>query len=331
MSPPSCSPAHCHSRNPVAVTLQLSSTLNGVLLVNLGTPAAATPQAVRDYLAEFLSDPRVVQLPRWLWLPILFGFILRTRPSSSAKRYAAIWTPEGSPLAVHTRQQALLLGKILAERNIKVAYAMRYGQPSIADGLKSLSGREIVVMPLYPQFSRSTTESVRDVIGAKARMVESFHDHPAYIGALAALVQRHWAAHGRGDKLVMSFHGLPKRSVDQGDPYQTQCIATAKILAGSLRIPPSDYVVTFQSRFGAAEWLQPYTEPSLIALAKQGAKRVDVVCPGFVSDCLETLEEIALEARRAFLGAGGREFHALPCLNETPEWIVAMARIAAPG
>jgi len=282
---------------------------------------------VRSFLAEFLADPRVVELPRWLWLPILYCFVLRSRPKKSAQKYAAIWTPEGSPLAVHTRRQALLLAKILAERSIKVAYAMRYGQPSIADGLKSLSGCEVVVVPLYPQFSRSTTESVRDVIGAKARMVESFHDHPAYIGALAALVQRHWAAHGKGDKLVMSFHGLPKRSLEQGDPYHAQCIATAKILAGSLRIAPADYRVTFQSRFGAAEWLQPYTEPTLIELARQGVKRVDVVCPGFVSDCLETLEEIAIEARRAFLGAGGREFHALPCLNEAPEWITALAKI----
>jgi len=282
---------------------------------------------VRSFLAEFLSDRRVVELPRWLWLPILYCFVLRSRPRNSAQKYAAIWTPEGSPLAVHTRRQALLLGKILAERNIKVAYAMRYGKPSIPDGLKSLAGCEIVVLPLYPQFSRSTTESVRDVIGAKPSMVECFHDHPAYIGALAALVQRHWAAHGKGDKLVMSFHGLPQRAVDKGDPYQAQCIATAKILAGSLRIPPADYRIAFQSRFGAARWLQPYTAPTLIELAKQGTKRVDVLCPGFVSDCLETLEEIALEGRQAFLDAGGREFHALPCLNETPEWITALAKI----
>ena len=282
---------------------------------------------MRRYLAEFLSDPRVVQIPRWLWLPILHGFILRTRPAKSAKKYAAIWTPEGSPLAVHTKRQALLLGKILLERNIKVAYAMRYGQPSIADGLKSLSGLEVVVLPLYPQYSHSTTASVRDVVGPKVKMIDNFHDHPAYIAALAAGVQRHWAARGKAEKLVMSFHGLPRRAIDQGDPYQAQCLATAKILAGVLRVAPADYVVTFQSRFGAAEWLQPYTEPVLVALARGGASRVDVICPGFVSDCLETLEEIAIEGRRAFLGAGGKEFHALPCLNESPEWIVAMAKI----
>jgi ferrochelatase len=287
---------------------------------------------VRRYLAEFLSDPRVVQLPRFLWLPILHGIVLRTRPARSAKKYAAIWTPEGSPLAVHTRRQARLLGKILAERSSKVAYAMRYGEPAIRTGLAQLSDcGEIVVLPLYPQYSRSTTETIRDVLGKSVgpnlKMIDDFHAHPGYVAALAAVVQRHWAAHGKADKLVMSFHGLPRRAIDQGDPYQTQCLATAKILAGVLRIAPADYLITFQSRFGAAEWLQPYTEPTLIGLARQGIRRVDVLCPGFVSDCLETLEEIGIEARQAFLGAGGREFHALPCLNEAPEWIVAMAKI----
>ena len=284
---------------------------------------------MRSYLAEFLSDPRVVELPRWLWLPILHGIVLRTRPAKSAAKYAAIWTKEGSPLAVHTKQQSLLLGKVLAERSIKVAYAMRYGRPSIQEGLKQLANcGEIVVLPLYPQYSRSTAESVRDVLGQRVKMIESFHDHPAYIAALAALVQRHWAAHGKA-QLVMSFHGLPQRSVDRGDPYQAQCLATAKILAGTLRIAPADYTVTFQSRFGAAEWLQPYTAPTLVELAKAGTPRVDVFCPGFVSDCLETLEEIAIEGRQAFLGAGGKEFHALPCLNESPEWIAALGKIAA--
>lgn len=283
---------------------------------------------MRRYLAEFLSDPRVVELPRWLWLPILRGIVLRTRPAKSARKYASVWTPQGSPLAFHTKQQSLLLGKVLAERSIKVAYAMRYGEPAIAEGLKALSGCEVTVVPLYPQFSRSTTESIRDVLPRGTKMIEQFHDHPAYIAALAAGVQRHWQAHGKADRLVMSFHGLPQRSVDRGDPYQKQCIATAKILAGVLRLAPADYAVTFQSRFGAAKWLQPYTEPTLVELAHAGAKRVDVICPGFVADCLETLEEIAIEARRAFLGAGGKEFHALPCLNESPEWIVALAKIA---
>ena len=308
-------------------------TLNGVLLVNLGTPAAPTPAAVRSYLAEFLSDPRVVQLPRLVWLPILHGIILRTRPAKSAAKYRSIWTAEGSPLAVHTRRQTDLLRDALLQEETAVEYAMRYGGPSVADGLKKLSGcRKVVVVPLYPQFSRSTTESIRDVlgkgVGPGVTMVESFYDHPAYIAALAAGVQRHWAAHGKGGRLVMSFHGLPKRAVDLGDPYQAQCVVTAKLLAGALRIPPTGYLVTFQSRFGAAEWLQPYTEPTLVALAKQGIRRVDVVCPGFVSDCLETLEEIAIEAKRAFLGAGGTDFHAVPCLNESPEWIEALGKIS---
>jgi protoporphyrin/coproporphyrin ferrochelatase len=299
----------------------------GVLLVNLGTPDAPTPAAVRRYLAEFLSDPRVVQLPRLLWLPILHGFVLRTRPGKSAKKYASIWTPEGSPLAVHTARQTQLLRSALPE--YQVEFAMRYGRPAIAEGLKKLSGCEsIAVVPLYPQYSRSTAESTRDVIGREVMMIESFHDHPAYIAALTAGVRRHWAAHGKAEKLLMSFHGLPQRAVDRGDPYQAQCLATAKTLAGSLRIAPADYMVTFQSRFGAAAWLQPYTEPTLVSLAKQDVKRVDVICPGFVSDCLETLEEIAIEARRAFLDAGGWEFHALPCLNEAPEWIEALKEIA---
>lgn len=284
---------------------------------------------MRAFLAEFLSDPRVVALPRWLWLPILHGIVLRTRPAKSAAKYASIWTAQGSPLAVHTKQQALLLGKALAERQIRVAYAMRYGKPSIQEGLTKFADcGELVVVPLYPQFSRSTTESIRDVLPPGTKMIEQFHDHPAYIAALAAGVQRHWAAHGKA-LLVMSFHGLPKRSVDQGDPYHAQCIATAKVLAGVLRLAPADYRVTFQSRFGAAEWLQPYTAPTLMDLARKGTRRVDVLCPGFVSDCLETLEEIGIEACKAFLAAGGKEFHALPCLNETPEWIAALGKIAA--
>ncbi|MFY9316025.1 MAG: ferrochelatase [Burkholderiales bacterium] len=303
--------------------------MKGILLVNLGTPAAPTPAAVREYLAEFLADPRVVELPRWIWLPLLYGFVLRTRPKKSAQKYAAIWAKEGSPLAVHTRLQAHLLQKMLSERSIQVAWGMRYGSPSIRQGLKQLSEcGEIAVLPLYPQFSRSTTESVRDELPPGTKLIEQFHDHPAYIAALAALVQRHWTAHGKAH-LVMSFHGLPQRAVDRGDPYQKQCLATAKILAGVLKLAPADYRVTFQSRFGAAKWLQPYTAPTLVSLAKEGAKRVDVFCPGFVSDCLETLEEIGIEGKKSFLDAGGKEFHLLPCLNESPEWIAALGRIAA--
>jgi ferrochelatase len=282
---------------------------------------------VRRYLAEFLADPRVVQLPRFIWLPILRGIILRTRPAKSAKKYESVWMPEGSPLAVHTIRQTQLLR--CAVPGTQIEYAMRYGEPTIVQGLKKLSAcKKIVVLPLYPQYSRSTAESIRDVVGPGIAMVENFHDHPRYIAALAAGVQRHWAAHGKGEKLMMSFHGLPKRSVEQGDPYQRQCGETAKLLADAIQLKEKDWLLTFQSRFGAAQWLQPYTEPTLVELAKQGTRRVDVVCPGFVSDCLETLQEIAIEARHAFLGAGGREFHALPCLNESPQWIAALADIA---
>jgi len=300
---------------------------DGVLLVNLGTPAAPTAPAVRRYLAEFLSDPRVVELPRWLWLPLLYGVILNVRPARSARKYASIWTPEGSPLAVHTAKQAQ---RLAGASGLQVEYAMRYGESAIVDGLarlRAVGASRIVVLPLYPQFARSTTASVRDVIGPEVRMIEAFYDHPAYITALAAGVRRQWAERGRGDLLVMSFHGVPKRTVERGDPYEKQCRETARLLAAALELNTSQWTLTFQSRFGAAEWLQPYTQPTLVELARGGLKRVDVVCPGFVSDCLETLEEIGIEVRHAFLEAGGEEFHALPCLNEEPRWIEALAEI----
>jgi ferrochelatase len=296
----------------------------GVLLVNLGTPTAPTESAVRSYLAEFLSDPRVVELPRFIWLPILHGIVLRTRPKRSAEKYATIWTSEGSPLAVHTARQAKLLQAALPQR--RVEHAMRYGEPSIASALAKLPA-DPLVLPLYPQFSRATTETVRDVLPRGTRMIESFHDHPAYIGALADGVRRHWDSHGRGEMLVMSFHGLPKRSVERGDPYEMQCRETARLLAVSLGLADAQWKITFQSRFGAAKWLEPYTQPTLVALAQNGLRNVDVVCPGFVSDCLETLEEIGIEARRAFQAAGGSEIRLVPCLNEAPEWIAALAAI----
>jgi ferrochelatase len=263
-----------------------------------------------------------VELPRWIWLPILYGIVLRTRPAKSAEKYRQVWTPEGSPLAVHTIRQSQLLSE---KMKVPVRYAMRYGAPSIASALKGFEPD--VVLPLYPQYSRSTTESIIDLLPGR-NVVRDFHDHPAYIGALASGVREHWAAHGRGDRLLMSFHGLPQRSVDRGDPYQTQCFATARLLAEKLELSKDQFLVTFQSRFGAAKWLQPYTEPTLIDLARGGLGRVDVVCPGFVSDCLETLEEIGIGACETFLGAGGREFHLLPCLNESPEWIAALAAIS---
>ena len=275
---------------------------------------------MRVYLAEFLSDPRVVRLPRLVWLPILHGIVLRKRPAQSAAKYAAIWTAEGSPLAVHTRRQAALLQIALADA--KVEYAMRYGEPSLAAARVRLP--EAKVLPLYPQYSDSTTGSIIDVMGPGQQIVMQFYDHPAYIEALAANVRRHWQAHGRGAKLVMSFHGLPKRG---GALYAGQCYGTSKLLADRLQLAGDEWITTFQSRFGFTEWLQPYTAPTLVSLAQQKVGRVDVVCPGFVSDCLETLEEIGIEARGAFLTAGGREFHLIACLNESPEWIAALAAI----
>ena len=273
---------------------------------------------MRSYLAEFLSDPRVVELPRWLWLPILHGFVLRRRPAQSAAKYAKIWTPEGSPLAVHTARQALLLR---AATGLPVEYAMRYGEPGIAAALQRLPGK-VRVLPLYPQFARSTTASVRDVVGGGVDFVEQFHDHPAYIAALAALVE------ARPDVLVMSFHGLPQRAVERGDPYRDQCLRTAQLLAAALGLREDQYRVSFQSRFGPARWLGPATAQVLAELGAARTPRVHVICPGFVADCLETLEEIALEGRKVFLDAGGGEFRALPCLNESPLWIEALRRIA---
>jgi protoporphyrin/coproporphyrin ferrochelatase len=295
--------------------------MTAILLVNLGTPDAPTPEAVRRYLAEFLADPRVVELPRWLWLPILNGIVLRTRPEKSAEKYAKVWSAEGSPLAVHTRRQAELLEQRLGR---PVRYAMRYGSPPLKEHL----GDAQLVLPLYPQYSGSATGSVLDVVGNR-KAIRDFHDHPAYIAALSAVVQKHWLLHGRGEKLVMSYHGLPQRSVDRGDPYQKQCYETSRLLAERLKLGEKDFTVTFQSRFGAARWLQPYTEPALVEMAKAGARRVDVVCPGFVSDCLETLEEIGIGAREAFQAAGGTELSLVPCLNEAPEWIDALAEIGS--
>jgi ferrochelatase len=273
---------------------------------------------VRAYLAEFLSDPRVVELPRWLWLPILHGIVLRRRPAQSARRYAKVWTAEGSPLAVHTARQAALLR---AATGLPVEYAMRYGEPSIASALRRLPARPRVVS-LYPQFARSTTESIRDVIGPEADFAAQFHDHPGYIAALAALVEE------RPDVLLMSFHGLPQRAVERGDPYREQCLHTARLLASALGLRPAQFQVTFQSRFGPAKWLRPYTADVLAELGAARTRRVHVICPGFVADCLETLEEIAIEGRDIFLEAGGGEFRALPCLNESPRWIEALAAIA---
>ena len=316
----------------------------GVLLVNLGTPEAPTPAAVRSYLREFLSDPRVVEIPRVLWWPILHLFILTTRPKASARRYAQVWTRDGSPLRVHTERQVTLLRGYLGERArdlpLTVDYAMRYGRPSIADKLREMKAQRcerILLVPLYPQFSATTTATafdaafrcVQDMRNQPAiRTVRSFHDHPGYIAALAQSVRDYWMKNQKPDVLVMSFHGVPRATLDKGDPYHCECQVTGRLLAEALGLKPVQYRITFQSRFGRAEWLKPYTSDVLTELGREKTARVDVLCPGFVADCLETLEEIAIENKALFLNAGGREFHYISCLNDRHEWISALAELA---
>jgi ferrochelatase len=313
-----------------------------VLLCNLGTPDAPTPAALRRYLAQFLSDPRVVEIPAWAWQPVLHGVVLRLRPQRSAAKYARIWTEQGSPLRSWTEKQARLLAGYLGERGhrVLVRHAMRYGEPSIArvlDALKAEGASRVLVLPLYPQYASATTASACDAVHAWAartrvlpelRFVNGYHDHPLYIRALEDRVREHWRREGPSPKLVLSFHGIPERTRRLGDPYRDQCLHTARLLAERLQLPGERLVVTFQSRFGRARWLEPYTEPTRRALAAEGTGRVDVVCPGFAADCLETLEEIAIEARASFLAAGGSEFHYIECLNDRHAWIDALASIA---
>ncbi len=313
-----------------------------ILLCNLGTPDAPTASALRRYLGEFLADHRVVEIPRAVWLPILHGIILRTRPAKSAAKYATVWTEDGSPLAVWTTKQATLLRGWLGEagQNVLVRPAMRYGNPSIAsqlDALKAEGATRVLILPLYPQYSGTTTASVFDAVYTWAartrnvpelRFVNHYHDDAGYIDALASTVRAHWKHHGPPDKLVMSFHGVPERTLHLGDPYHCESHKTARLLAERLGLQKDDWQLTFQSRFGKAKWLEPYTEPTLIEMGKAGVGRVDVICPGFTGDCLETLEEINQEAREAFLHAGGKEFHYIPCLNDSPAWITALSAIA---
>ncbi len=326
-------PAYAHGTEPRI----------GVLLVNLGSPDAPTARAVRAYLREFLSDTRVVEIPRLIWWPILHGFVLTTRPKASAERYAQVWMSDGSPLKVHSERQTTLVRGYLGDRArhmpIVLDYAMRYGSPSIAGKIREMklhNCNRILVVPLYPQYSASTTATVVDAVAASfagmrnqpaLRTVRSFHDHPGYIGALAQSVRDYWMRNHRPDILLMSFHGVPRFTLDKGDPYHCECQKTGRLLAEALSLRPEQYRITFQSRFGRAEWLKPYTADVLKELGKQKLGRVDVICPGFVSDCLETLEEIAIEGKAIFLKAGGREFHHIPCLNERDDWIHALTDI----
>lgn len=311
----------------------------GVLLVNLGTPDAPTPAALRRYLAEFLWDPRVVDLPRPLWWLILHGIILRTRPARSARAYREVWSEEGAPLLVISRQQQQLLQHYLedsAPGRYQVALGMRYGNPSIASALEALQHagvRRLIVLPLYPQNSCSTTASTWDALAAalkKSRFVPhidfiaDYHDNPAYIRALADSVREHRDGRPQAQKLLISFHGTPLRFRSEGDPYYAQCQRTAELLAAELGLDASQWLLSFQSRFGREAWLQPYTDETLKRLAAEGVKSVEVICPGFSADCLETLEEIAVENHDIFIGAGGEALFYIPALNSRDDHIAML-------
>ncbi len=321
-----------------------TAATTAVVLVNLGTPDAPDAPSLKRYLRQFLSDPRVVEIPKPLWWLILNGIILNVRPKKSAAKYASVWLPEGSPLRVHTERQAKLLAGYIGERghHLTVTWAMRYGSPSIPDVLSRLKAggaTRILLVPMYPQYSASTTATVIDEAchwltktrnQPELRFIRNFHDDAGYLGALENSVRKHWQANGplgADDRLLISFHGLPKRSLDLGDPYYCECQKTGRLLAERLKLKAEQYKICFQSRFGKAEWLQPYTAPTLTAMGEAGVRRVDVICPGFTADCLETLEEIAQEGRDDFLAAGGKEYHYIPALNENNDWLHALTHL----
>lgn len=311
----------------------------GVLLVNLGTPEAPTARAVRPYLAEFLGDPRVIEYPRWLWWLILHGVILRIRPARSAHAYASIWTPDGSPLRVGSEKLAAALQTRFQHGQVRVALAMRYGAPSVRAQIERLQRegvRRLLVLPLYPQYSGTSTGSVIDALAdtlkrlrwpPELRIVNDYHDDQGHIEALALSIERWWAVHGRGDKLLLSFHGIPQRYVEAGDPYFHQCQATAGLLRARLGLDETQMVVSFQSRVGREAWLQPYTDATVRRLAADGVRRLDVACPGFAVDCLETLEEIAMQNRDFFTGAGGETLRYIPALNDSAEQLASLTAL----
>lgn len=308
----------------------------GVLLMNLGTPEAPTPAAVRRYLAEFLRDPRVVEAPRWLWWLALHGVILRVRPRRSAANYRRIWTETGSPLLVHSRAQAAALESELGKRlhgPVALALGMRYGNPPITEALRLLRAdnvRRLLVLPLYPQYSATTTASAFDAVSGELqrwrwlpelRFVNDYAAAPGYISALANSIREHWEQHGRGDKLLLSFHGLPQRYLLHGDPYHCQCHKTARLLADALQLQEHEWQVSFQSRVGREEWLRPYTDDTVRELAQTGIRKLDVACPGFAADCLETLEEIVLRNGEWFRAHGGEALRYIPALNARDDHI----------
>ncbi len=314
------------------------SPRTGLLLVNLGTPEAPTRAAVHRYLAEFLHDHRVVELSRWLWCPLLHGVILPLRSGPVARKYAKVWTADGSPLLAFSR--ALASGVRAAAPEFDVALAMRYGAPSVASELCALESRgvdRLLLLPLYPQYSASTTGSVFDAVARELatwrrvpalRLVADYHDDGGWLQALVASVRAHWAANGRGDKLLLSFHGLPERMVLRGDPYSRQCEAGARALADRLGLADGDWELSYQSRFGREQWLQPATSTRLAELGQARTRRVDVLCPGFAVDCLETLEEIAMENAAIFAAAGGESLHYIPALNADAAHVAALVALA---
>tara|TARA_R110002072_G_scaffold1780_11_gene14910 strand:- start:56798 stop:57874 length:1077 start_codon:yes stop_codon:yes gene_type:complete len=306
----------------------------GVLVTNLGTPAAPTRKALKTYLKEFLSDPRVVEFPRLLWWLVLNIVILNFRPARSAKSYQTVWTDEGSPLMVYTeRQAAAIREKLSTNENVVVEFAMRYGEPSINSALESLAKqgvRKLLLLPLYPQYSASTSASTFDAVAADftqrrwlpdLRFISHYHDRPAYIDAVAEKIERHWQDQGRAQLLLFSFHGIPQSYLEKGDPYFCECHKSARLIAERLKLAEDKYKVVFQSRFGREAWLQPYCDETLKQLPGEGVKSVQVVCPGFSADCLETIEEIGIENRDYFLNAGGERYEYIAALNDDPEHI----------
>ncbi|WP_158881664.1 ferrochelatase [Rhodanobacter sp. L36] len=313
-----------------------------VLLVNLGTPTAPTASAVRPYLAEFLGDSRVIDYPRWLWWLILHGVILRIRPARSAHAYAKIWTAQGSPLRVGSEALSHALQCELDHRrpgDFRVALAMRYGEPSVAHTIAQLQRdgiRRLLVLPLYPQYSATSTGSVIDAVAdafkqlrwpPELRIINDYHDDSGHIEALAQGIERWWQMNGRGDKLLLSFHGIPERYVRLGDPYADQCQATARLLRNRLRLTDDELLISFQSRVGRERWLHPYTDATVRELAAGGVKKLDVACPGFAVDCLETLEEIAMQNRDFFVAAGGESLRYIPALNDSEEQVDSLATL----
>ena len=308
-----------------------------LLIVNLGTPEAPTPRAVRRYLAEFLHDHRVVQLTRWLWCPLLHFIILPLRGPKAAAKYASIWMPEGSPLAVYTRRLAGAVQDRLPEW--RVQEAMRYGEPSIGSRLQAWRAegvQKVVVLPLYPQYSTTTTESVRDVVtrearGLDVRFIEDYPVDPGWVAAVVGSIRSWRAEHGAGEHLLFSYHGLPQRLARNGDPYPQRCEASTRAIVQALGLRDGEWTLTYQSRFGKERWLEPATDATLQAMAARGVRRVDVVCPGFAVDCLETLEEIAMQNAELFHAAGGEALRYIPCLNDAPAHADALAALARRG